>query len=869
MTMEQLHFLTPEEVRAWLEGSAEAWSQQFELGSVSLLEHLVNDIQTDSDPNFATYQAQSFTFLARLEAELKNPGSPIHHKLASVYGVLMSFLAEAGPYRFETKRTPDNPKIVKLLDDYRAIRLRTREVGHLFFQHRVFDPIRQAVDAEIRPILESACELSIDNQDDRYQPFRVLAACAITEQLRFLNVRLQGSEHTALIQLLKDIYHLKYLRFGTSGYRGVWDRDFTEEIVRVVSQAICDFLKLQNMPKYASGLGENLSGRIIVIGYDGRRGSERVGRMVAETCLANGFDVHFASRPSPTPALNFYAREKIGRDHVAGLINCTASHNPPEWQGIKFNPKEGYPAPTALTDVIGSRATVRQLLHITSPRYSTEVAEAEGRFQQFDPKNLYLDWVRAAGKNNRRIALNFDQIWEYFKNKRVIIDPMYGAGREYLSTILGELGIPHEALHDERDEDLGWQTEAVRGVPHLEYANPEMPFIQPLIDKVVERKAALGLGLDTDADRFGFVDRGGVYIRPNQILAMLTRYLGVERGETGRVIITQTGLPMIDAIAQSIPGNEANHPPKGTIPAYISHPFYHRRIGAEQSVTFSNTYVVPVGIKYIVDVARVPENVTDPKKAYGAQSDADLPATWMDRMLIGGEESSGLTTRGHVPDKDGVWAGLLVMDMIAHYGLKSGKGETSLVDIWEETTAMDVAWKTYGSRVDVDASIGPKEQFLNYFLDELPRAGTKLAGLDIYYLGGTRYDMVEIFLEDARYGKRHYMRVRASGTEPIARIYVESADKDMVGKLLDFALSRLDAINTKEIEGAYSVDYLADLLANTRFTGQTLAAAQQLLAKTGWNPVQLCTLLKKYRPHVESRNAKLIDQWLAALNVPC
>jgi hypothetical protein len=160
----------------------------------------------------------------------------------------------------------------------------------------------------------------------------------------------------------------------------------------------------------------------------------------------------------------------------------------------------------------------------------------------------------------------------------------------------------------------------------------------------------------------------------------------------------------------------------------------------------------------------------------------------------------------------------------------------------------------------------PKEQLLNYFLDELPQLGPKLGGLDIYYLGGTRYDMVEIFLEDARYGKKHFLRVRASGTEPIVRIYIESAAEDAVGRLLDIVLSRLDAINTKTIEEAYSVEYLADLLANTRFAEQTLKAVKRLIAEKNWNAEELSILLEKYRPHVESRNAKLIDQWLEAIN---
>ncbi len=239
-------------------------------------------------------------------------------------------------------------------------------------------------------------------------------------------------------------------------------------------------------------------------------------------------------------------------------------------------------------------------------------------------------------------------------------------------------------------------------------------------------------------------------------------------------------------------------------------------------------------------------------------------------MLIGGEESSGLTTRGHVPDKDGIWASVLVMDMLAYYGLRSNNGKTSLVDIWEQSTSMDVAWQTYGGRIDVDAATGPKEQLLHYFLDvhrgwqpgdEFP----KLEGFDIYYLGGTRYDMVEMFLMDDHYGKKHFLRVRASGTEPLVRIYFESADEAAANKLLNVVLSRLDAVNEESIQKAYSIDFLADLLASTRFSEQAFDAVRQVILAKRWEVKKLVAYLETYRPHVESRNVKLIDQWLEAI----
>ncbi len=107
----------------------------------------------------------------------------------------------------------------------------------------------------------------------------------------------------------------------------------------------------------------------------------------------------------------------------------------------------------------------------------------------------------------------------------------------------------YTVVHAEVDPpDLGGQ----------DYANPEEPFNALLKETVVRTGAQVGFGMDTDADRFGIVDKGGIYFRPNQILPMLIRYLGVDKGYTGRVIATQTGSPLIEVLAGQIPGNEEN-----------------------------------------------------------------------------------------------------------------------------------------------------------------------------------------------------------------------------------------------------------------------------------------------------------------------
>jgi len=418
---------------------------------------------------------------------------------------------------------------------------------------------------------------------------------------------------------------------------------------------------------------------------------------------------------------------------------------------------------------------------------------------------------------------------------------MHGAGRGYMGHILGELGIPHKVIHAERDIDLG----------DLDYANPELPYIKPLMVTVEQEGAILGLGLDTDADRFGVVDVGGVYYRPNQILAMLAHYLGYERELEGRIVITQTGLPMINELAGNFPN--IDKPKPNVIPAYVDHVFYKRRVGERQDMIFENVYVVPVGIKYIVEIPRMDDE-------YRLVPEEKLGTSWMDKLLLGGEESSGLTTRGHVPDKDGVWANLLIMDMIAYYG-------KPLSEIWKSVTSFNNGWASYGGRVDVDASDRAKERLISYFLDTFKgvKPGEKsLAGCPILYVGGVRYDLVEIHLADKAGQIRNFLRIRASGTEPINRVYTETVDPVLWQELQEVVLTKLDEYTIEEIKEAYRIERIADILSTTGPGNwdRVWETVIEKIQKEAWDGTELKEALEFKLPHAENRNREVIKEWL-------
>jgi phosphomannomutase len=777
---------------------------------------------------------------------------------AKLFAMLLTILAEAGQYRYETySKDPEYRKLLdeSLLPKMGQLREHAIQVAKQYLRQDVFSSLKADLEIEIYPLLESMGDVSGKNSRlarDRYMPFRVVQTGNVSERLFGLRLRTEEPELVGDGQkpgLLQQIYDLKYARFGTSGVRGRWDEDFTEERAKRVVQAICDYLKASNVP--ARIKAENLQGKRIVIGYDSRRNARLVAEWTAQVCLANGFKVDLAERDTPTPALVYYLTDYLPEEECAGLINCTASHNPPEWQGIKFNPKHGFPAPTDLTDFIAARANRLQLLDEQVAGADLGQAEANGDLRGFDPLEDFAAWILNSGKGNRRIAIDPDRIRQHFAGGHVVIDEMHGTSRGYLTRILDEIGVRYQVIHAEKDPNL----------PGLDYANPEEPFINPLKAVVKEQgDAMLGLGMDLDADRFGVVDGDGEYYRPNQILPMLVRYLGIDRELTGRVIATQTGSPLIEKLAGMIPNNEENRPEANTAPAFVDHPFYRIRVGTRDDQVYGNTFLVPVGIKYIEEQRR-----TD--RRYGALK--ELPEGWRDRLLIGGEESSGLTTRGHVTDKDGVWANLLIMDMVAYYGMTAGQ-------IWEET-AKCAGWISYGGkepasnagRMDVDAILEAKEELINDFLDryegKVPGEST-WADLPVVYAGGTRYDFAELQLRGSDGDDQHYLRVRASGTEPINRIYVESSDPGIAKKLMETSYRRLEELSAAEIRKAHSEWRLADILSSTAESPFLIQKAKAAIAsREGWSLEGVKSKLEIMLPNVELRNQRVIRAWIAAL----
>ena len=543
------------------------------------------------------------------------------------------------------------------------------------------------------------------------------------------------------------------VRFGTSGFRGRWGIEYTKPVVRDITQAICDFL-----------IDEGLAGKVVVIGYDSREHADVAAGWCADVVRENGFAVHLTSRDTPTPALAYYAGEVLG-DRSAGVINCTASHNPIDWHGLKFSLHDGSISPPRATNFISERATAyRRGEHALADLSNVQ----PGALESIDPRESYCRWLLESGNTDCRIALDHERIRAHFADKLVIIDEMHGTGREYLRTVLDEIGVPYRVIHGERDPRLGG----------LHAANPEEPHIALLKDTVAETGAVLGLGLDTDADRYGIVDHGGSYIEPNAVLAMLTRYLGVERKLPGCVATTYVTTHILERIAADIPGNDAFRPAPGALPMHRRDPGYQVVCGAADGMVTQNVFTVLTGLKYIIQVPQMDRDYTLLDEP---------PSDWRCRLLIGGEQASGLTSKGHVPDKDGMWADLLVLDMVAYFA-------KSMQEIWEETQSL------YGGSITapINLTVPDKQKapFIDAFLDSA-RSGDRVGGMPVVFAGGIPGKYAELMLEDEDGNTDNFLHVRPSGTEPLVHIYLETATEPALAALKAEVAARVKRLDTQ------------------------------------------------------------------------
>lgn len=453
------------------------------------------------------------------------------------------------------------------------------------------------------------------------------------------------------------------IKFGTSGWRAVVAEEFTLANIRRAVTGIAKYV--------ASQPGTHR----VLVGRDPRFLGEAFVAEAAAILAANGVTPVVIPEAAPTPAIAYAVRQK----NASGAINFTASHNPPEYNGIKFSTPDGAPALPEVTKQI--EAHIASLQEIPAP------AKSETKFEEIDVKPEYL---KRLGE-----LIDFHVIKK--ANLKVVFDPFWGAARGYSCHLLREHGIQVETVHDYRDVLFGGHA-----------PEPDDHLLADCKNKMKEIGANIGIATDGDADRFGIVDQDGTFIQPNYIIALLFDYLVETRRWKNGVAKSVATTNLINALAD-----------------------YHK----------VELFETPVGFKYIGELILA------------------------DKIVIGGEESAGLTIRGHVPEKDGVLAGLLVAEMVASRGKNLG---TQLKELFAKV----------GSFFPVRQNFRLTSEVKQKFTEKLRQDPSELGGRRVSQI--VRTDGLKLIFEDGS-----WVCYRVSGTEPVVRAYTEArseADTESLSK---------------------------------------------------------------------------------------
>lgn len=464
------------------------------------------------------------------------------------------------------------------------------------------------------------------------------------------------------------------IKFGTDGWRAVIGQDFTYENVKIVSQAVADYIRIQN---------PNSTMYKLAVGYDTRFMGDKFATVVTEILAGNGITVFLSDGPTSTPALSL----AIKQNKFLGGIMVTASHNPPHYSGIKY--KAGYAGPAG-PEIIKKIENFLGKSQINS--ISLEEAAKKNLFKTPDLNKPYLNFMKS--------YLNMKLLKKIKAN--ILVDIMHGAGDHLIENILKDTPCRVRTIHSDINPGFG-------GIP----PEPIERNLKELIAFVKKEKCDIGLATDGDADRIGAVSSDGKYITSSQIIALLLVHFVEDKKWTGAVAKTISGSFLIDEIARA----------------------YKLKL-----------YETPVGFKHICELMQTKD------------------------ILIGGEESGGIGFKNYIPERDGTLAGLLLLEIMA-YRKKSIR--QILKDIEKRFG------KFCQQRIDMEYSDNKKTALFSK-LKERPPARL----LDKKITETKTYDGVKFICED-----KSWLLLRASGTEPILRIYCESDSNDRVKKLLQFGKS--------------------------------------------------------------------------------
>jgi phosphomannomutase len=467
------------------------------------------------------------------------------------------------------------------------------------------------------------------------------------------------------------------ITFGTDGWRGIIADDFTFDNVRCAAGAIAGYVLKQEDAR-----------RGVAVGYDTRFASQRAARVAAEVLAGGGIPVKLASDYSPTPAISF-AVKNMG---MAGGVVITSSHNPWNWNGVKFKGKFGGSATPAIIKVIEDEL-----------RAGAMPGGGKGAIEEVDLKPAYIAAVCRFADLNLIAKADF----------KFALDSMYGSGRGVLSHIFSGCGIRHVAIRQELN-------------PLFPGINPEPiePHVAELQATVVREGCHAGFATDGDADRIGAVAEDGSFVDSHKIFSVLLRWLLERKKWPGEVARAFNTTRMVDRIAAK----------------------YGRKL-----------HECPIGFKYMADLMMERE------------------------IVIGGEESGGIGYSRFLPERDGILNSLLLANVMAEEGKPLGQ---LVADLQREYGPH------YFGRRDMHIADDVKQSAIQRARSD---ATKRLGQYSVLRKEGL--DGVKFFLDAPTNGNgaEAWVLFRASGTEPLLRVYAEAASAGLVSEILSTAEAFVNA----------------------------------------------------------------------------
>jgi phosphomannomutase/choline kinase len=471
------------------------------------------------------------------------------------------------------------------------------------------------------------------------------------------------------------------IRFGTGGWRAVIGEGFTLHNVRRLCQALANDV-----------IRRGLEQRGVLIGYDRRFLSDSAAEAAAEVFAGNNIQAILLNEDGPTPLIEY----ATGVERAAYGLAFTASHNPPQWNGLKVFHGDGSLLMTEETDAI--EGETNQITAEDVVKIPLDVALAAGIVARRDYTNAYVD----------RVESFIDMPAIRKAGLRVMVDPMYGVGHLTLGIILNDARCRVTFIHERRNPLFGGRSPA-----------PDLEALRMLRAHVRDERYDLGLATDGDADRIAVIDERGNYVHINDLLLLLYWYLHEVKGQRGGVVRNLATTHLLDRLAAAF---------------------------GEPCIE------TPVGFKWISKAMRE------------------------HNALLGGESSGGLTIRGHILGKDGIFASALIIEMLA----KTGRHIAAL---------QEQVWQRIGRLYTVEENT-PATAEMRIIVPR--RLNARIAA------GDTPYPVQKIREDDGiklYFAKDAWALLRFSGTEPALRIFAEGESPEQARALADWLKSTLREVS--------------------------------------------------------------------------